>query len=131
MIYGLGVDVMHISQLQNIVKQNGYNDPFFKRSFTAKEQEQSLGKSDPLRSFANRFSGKEAVYKAINHGNFGFVPREIEILDTVSGVPTVFLHGKTASGLENQLPELFIFLSLSNDCGVVMASAVAEKKSKK
>lgn len=126
MIYGIGIDIMSVAQLEPLGQTGDYADPFFTIGFTERERMQALASPQPLVYFASHFAGKEAVYKAINQGLFGFAPHEIEVLDTSFGMPEVTLYGRTAEITASLSIDLAIHVSLSSDASFVIAQAVAE-----
>jgi fatty acid synthase subunit alpha len=66
-----------------------------KRNFTEAEASYCRAQPHPEASFAARWAGKEAVFKAlgVKSKGAGAAMSEIEILPDESGVPTVVLHG--------------------------------------
>ena len=65
------------------------------RNFTDAEVTYCRAQSDPAASFAARWAGKEAVFKALGVASkgAGAAMRDIEILPDNAGVPQVTLHG--------------------------------------
>jgi fatty acid synthase subunit alpha len=84
-----------------------------KRNFTDAEASYCRAQPHPEASFAARWAGKEAVFKAlgVKSKGAGAAMSEIEILPDESGVPTVVLHGDAkkaagAKGIEKVLVSL-------------------------
>lgn len=98
MIIGNGIDIVEISR----VKQAAQNAKFLEKIFTSGEIEYCKSrKFHAASSFAGRFAAKEAVIKALNLGGAGKSWREIEILATESGCPSVVLHGECRKKAES------------------------------
>ena len=123
MIYGIGVDILSVAQLNDL--RGKYDDPFFSKTYSEKEYEAGLGRSDPIMYFAGRFAAKEAVLKAlkINSGAFRF--SDIETMNDDSGRPYVNLYGHTKE-LFDSLGSGRLHISLSRDVDYVIAYAVCE-----
>ncbi len=121
MMIGIGTDILNIHNIENVVTD--LNDPFVTKTYTQKELELILSRPVPLNSFATRFAGKEAVFKALSvHGNALHL-NEIEILENEIGQPVVFFHGKAkklakVKGIKTAL------ISLSYDTDYAIAYAI-------
>lgn len=118
----IGIDIMYISRLSGLEGQ--WDDPFFTRAFTPAEQALCLAAPDPLRAFAEGFSGKEAVFKALGLPAEGVRLDQIEILRGEFGQPTVELleplkTRAARAGVER------VELSLSWERDLVAAAAVS------
>ena len=77
-----------------------------------------LIESRPIRlySYATRFSGKEAVFKALNLNGNAIRLNEIEILENENGQPQVTLHGKAEQfAKEKEITSVMISLSYDTD----------------
>ena len=106
-----GTDICDVKRMRESIEKLG--ESFLKRVFTDKEidycEARKMGKYE---SYAARFAGKEAVYKALswikdNDGVF----TEVEILNDSKGRPYVVLHGE----LEKAADGLSIEVSLSHE----------------
>lgn len=122
MIFGIGTDILNIQRIRNIYVN--HCDPFFINSFSEKEQEEASESSDPVLHFSMRFAGKEAVIKSIGIDE-SIRLREIEILGSVTGRPSVVLTGMVKAitegkGIKN------VTISLSFDGDYAVAFAIAE-----
>ena len=82
----IGVDIMEISRIEDAIERFG--QAFLDRIYTQNELDAYKSK---LPSLAARFSGKEAVIKALDAP--GTSPRDIEILSSPDGKPLVTLYG--------------------------------------
>lgn len=123
MILGIGVDIMAVSRLS--IDNLKENDPFFRRTFSEKEQEEGFRHSLPVRYFASRFAGKEAVFKAFrlhpDQGEF----QEIEIMNAKNGAPYVNLYGYMKE-IAAEMGNLKLHISLSEEKEYIAAFAVLE-----
>lgn len=125
MIIGIGTDIVKISRI--CPETLASDDPFWSRSFTEKEREQSKERGDFRFFLATRFAGKEAVYKAISFCKAEFNPIDIEITDDEYGKPFVSLTGKTMLVLSSFITgNISLHLSLSYEKEYSLAFAVAE-----
>lgn len=72
-----------------------WNETFVSRNFTDGEIKYCQSQPSPSSSFAARWAGKEAVFKALGVASKGAAAamKDIEILPDAAGVPTVTLHG--------------------------------------
>lgn len=120
MIYGIGVDLVHIGRMEKVLKRWGKR--FIERVFTTEEIEFCYKRAFPPASFAMRFAAKEAFSKAIGLGMRGGIRwRDIEIFHFPEGRPGLKLQGK-ASQLSRDRKIIGSHLSLTDegDYGVAM-----------
>jgi holo-[acyl-carrier protein] synthase len=116
----VGVDIVEIARIKRAVERWGQG--FLGRVYTEAELEQH-GKN--VSSLAARFSGKEAVIKALDSRSIGL--KEIEILSAPGGKPLVRLYGRAQSRAEDMgLSGLAISLSHCREYAV--ACAIGEIK---
>jgi holo-[acyl-carrier protein] synthase len=116
----IGIDIIEISRIQKAVDRWGAH--FLNRIYTVAELSLCQGRSASL---AARFSGKEAVIKALNPPDFTVSWKEIEILSEPGGKPLVILHGKLKSQADRLgLSRLEISLSHSRENAVAMVTGI-------
>ena len=121
MIQGIGVDIIEIKRIQSSIEQFG--DTFLRKIFTDSEIAYCRARKNPVQHFAARFAAKEAVSKALATGWAGeFEWKNVEVMNELSGKPTVLLHGSTATALAKSV----VHLSLSHSDISVVAFAVIE-----
>ena len=121
MILGIGCDLLHVSRIPALAPE----DPFFRRGFTEREQQEALASGDYRRRFASDFAGKEAVYKALHGVPDRFRSTEIEILRSETGEPYVTLHGNAAAhAAALGIRQVQISLSWETDYCMAFAAAV-------
>lgn len=79
-----------------------WNPTFLERNFTEAEIAYCQAQPSPPSSFAARWVGKEATFKALGVSSKGAAApmKDIEILPNESGVPTVNLHGDAKSAAD-------------------------------
>lgn len=124
-IVGIGVDRVVIARIGRSLERFG--DRFVQRVYTDAEHQQALNKGNATRRLAMLFAAKEAVSKALGTGfHQGVTPKLIETLHLPSGKPEINLYG---SALERArtLGISQVHVSLTDDDGVAMAFAIAEK----
>ena len=108
----IGVDIIEIKRIEEAIQHFGSS--FLERTYTAREIECYKEK---LPSLAARFSGKEAVIKALDAP--GISPRDIEILSAPDGKPLITLYGRAREKAEKLgLAGLDISLSHSREYAV-------------
>ena len=123
MIFGIGTDILDMQRVRTMYANP--EDPFFIKSFSEKEKIQAAGHSrDPVTYFSTRFAGKEAVIKSIGIDE-SIRLREIEILGSITGQPTVALLGKVKA-IAREKGVKKIIISLSTDGDYAIAFAIAE-----
>jgi len=122
MIIGIGTDIIEIER----VKQAINNRHFVERVYTVKEQNycESRGRQATA-SYAARFAGKEAFFKAIGTGIICNLT-EVEILNDNLGCPHIFLTGK-ADELVTKAEAEKIHISLSHSKNYAVATCIIEK----
>jgi len=124
-ISGIGVDRVLIVRIDDAIERFGQR--FLQRIYTDAEIAQARAKGNPGRRFAMLFAAKEAVSKALGSGfHQGVAPRHIETIHQPSGKPAINLHGGAAAVAERQ-GITAVHVSLTDDDGVAMAFAIAER----
>ena len=120
MIIKTGIDIIEVARIKDNIEKFG--DAFLHRIYTDKEIEYCEGKNvQKYQSYAGRFAGKEAIFKAISDSldnKFEIEWKDIEILNDENGRPYVNLYGK----LDGK--NMKIDLSISHVNQLAVASAV-------
>ena len=115
----VGVDLAEVERLRSAVTRWG--DQFLSRVFTDSELAYCAGRLPQLTA---RFAAKEAMAKALGTGIRGFGWRDIEVVSSADGRPTILLHGRAAD--RGQLLNISrIAVSLSHSAGQAIAVIVA------
>ena len=97
------------------------NSDFLKKVFTKNELDYCFSKKEAATHLAARFSGKEAVIKALNSiGKKAPTYREIEISNDKDGIPFVKINDKN-------MEDISIKISLSHCSDRSIAFAIALK----
>ena len=116
----VGIDIVEITRIKKAIERWGLG--FLGRVYTEVELEQHGGS---ISSLAARFSGKEAVIKALDSRSIGL--KEIEILSAPGGKPLVRLYGRAQSRADDMgLSHLAISLSHCREYAVACAVGEAE-----
>jgi len=124
-IFGVGTDIVEISRVQ--ATYDRFGDHFVRRILMPEELELFEQSKWPVRFLAMRFAGKEAVVKAMGTGfRHGVWVRDVGITSNAWGRPLVIWSQRGRKVCD----ELGIgegHVSLTDDAGLVIAFAVAEK----
>lgn len=120
MVLGIGVDILKLVALKADFLKEG--DPFLRKVYTKREQEEALLRDDPVYYYGTRFAGKEAVYKALNWNGEHVEFCEIEILNQENGRPYVTLWGKVKKYADKKgIKEVLLSLSYDTDYAIAYA----------
>jgi holo-[acyl-carrier protein] synthase len=130
MIIGLGNDIIDIRRVERTIER--YGERFLSRIFTEIERRKSDNRAGRAASYAKRFAAKEACAKALGTGfRQGVFWRDMGVVNSPSGRPTLQLTGGAARALERLTPEgheVRIDLSITDDFptaqAIVIISAV-------
>lgn len=118
MILGLGNDIISVKRVGQAIDR--YGNRFLMRLFTPFEQAYCMRYKDPVKHYAGRFAGKEAIVKALGIGfTKGVSWLDIEIQNNGSGQPYVICSPTLSSLFDN--PSILISISHCEE----YASAVA------
>ena len=122
MIIGIGTDIIEIERVAKAITK----EAFKKKIFTDREIAYCESQKND-ESFAARFAGKEAFFKALGTGwRDGMGITEVEILNDELGKPVIHLSGKAKEVFE-QKGGTHIHLSLSHIKAQAIAFVVIEK----
>ncbi len=120
MIYGIGVDLVHIKRVEKVI--NRWGERFVGRVFTPGETEFCHKRAFPPSAFALRFAAKEAFSKALGFGmKRGIRWKDVEICHLPGGQPYLKLHGKSSEiCLGEKITGSHLSLSDEGEYGVAM-----------
>ncbi|KHL26432.1 4'-phosphopantetheinyl transferase [Croceibacterium mercuriale] len=131
MIIGLGSDLCNIERIQAALDRHG--DRFEQRCFT--DVERARAAKRPLTragTYAKRFAAKEAFSKAVGTGfSRGVFMKDIGVVNTPSGAPTLALAGGAAARLAELTPaghEMVVHLTLTDDHPWAQAFIILEAR---
>ena len=127
MILGIGSDLTDIRRIQKSLDRFG--ERFTHRCFTEIERTRSERKPDQAASYAKRFAAKEACAKALGVGIRGIAWRDMGVVNTRTGQPTLALTGRALDRLAMITPEgltAVIHLTLTDDHPYAQAFVVIE-----
>lgn len=131
MIIGLGSDLCNIERIANSLER--YGERFVERVFTPAEQDRAQARPfTRAGTLAKRFAAKEACSKALGTGFAqGVFMKDIGVVNTPSGAPTLALDGGAAARLAAMTPpghEAVIHLSMTDDHPWAQAFVVIEAR---
>jgi holo-[acyl-carrier protein] synthase len=92
-VIGIGLDTVDIGRFREVLERR---PRLIERVFTKAEQDECGTRADPVPGLAARFAAKEAMMKALGVGIGGFAMRDVEVLRSASGAPTLTASGKAA-----------------------------------
>lgn len=129
MIYGVGVDLLSIKRVERLYLK--YGERFVNHVLTVEESEQFQSVSRKTHYLATRFSGKEAVAKALGTGLRAPVTlHSISIISGEIGKPYIFFTDCLKIYLE-QLGVDNLFISFSHEGDLLSSYVIAERLHKK
>ena len=120
MLLGIGIDIIEIDRIKAALERSG----FASRVFTPAEREYCEGRGQQrFASYAARFAGKEAVFKAFGTGLAAGSWQDVEIAADVAGAPVVALSGHFAA-LARDRGAVRVYLSLTHAREYAAAQAI-------
>lgn len=131
MIIGLGSDLCNIDRIQASLDRFG--DRFENRVFTDTERVKAARRPfTKAGTLAKRFAAKEAFSKAVGTGfKRGVYMKDIGVINSPSGAPTLALTGGAAARLAELTPqgmEAIVHLTLTDDHPWAQAFVVIEAR---
>ncbi len=128
MIIGLGSDLCDIRRVEATLERFGAR--FTQRVFTPIEQAKSDRRKQRAASYAKRFAAKEACAKALGTGlRNGVFWRDMGVVNSRSGAPTLVLTGGALRQLQRLIPEDHepaIHLTITDDFPYAQAFVIIE-----
>lgn len=123
MFSGIGTDILKIDRFVPVIdSKNRTLDCFIQKTYTKNEIKLAENRENPLYCYATRFSGKEAVFKALGIHGDDIRLNEIEILEKATGQPYVILHGNADKiAKEKGIRQILISLSYEDDYAIAFA----------
>lgn len=124
-IFGIGNDLVEVARIAAIYERFG--DRFARHLLMPEEQEALPAARQPERFLAMRFAAKEAIVKAMGTGfAHGIWIRDVGCMPDRRGQPQVIFSTRGLA-VCNRLGIGKGFVTLSDERGLVMASAVLER----
>ncbi len=119
MIIGIGTDIIEIERVKRAVERTHFRN----RVFTPLEQNYCESRNNSkFASYAARFAGKEAFFKAVGTGIVTDLT-DVEIVNVKSGQPFIRLYDQAARLVS---PDAKIHLSLSHSKTYATAVCIIE-----
>jgi holo-[acyl-carrier protein] synthase len=107
MIIGTGSDLIDIRRIEKTLDRFG--ERFITRCFTETERQKAERRrpgGTHIATYAKRFAAKEACSKALGTGfNQGVYMKDIGVVNTPAGKPTLALTGGAKTRLEGMVPK--------------------------
>jgi holo-[acyl-carrier protein] synthase len=122
-IVGVGIDVVETERMRAVLART---PTFADRVFTEAEREYCRAKRDPTERFAARFAAKEAVLKALDESILRIPLKQIEVVRSDTGKPSVALWAKAAARAD-ELGVTDWQISLTHSGLIAQAIAVASR----
>lgn len=133
MIISMGSDLIDIRRVEKIMAR--YESRFIVRCFTDTERakaERRRAAGAHIATYAKRFAAKEAMSKALGTGfNQGVYMKDIGVVNSSAGVPTLVLTGGALKRLQSITPaghEAVIHLTLSDEPPMALAHVMIEAR---
>lgn len=89
-MHGIGIDAVEVERFRRLLERR---PSVADRLFTAGERAAGARRPDPVPRLAARFAAKEAVMKALGVGLGAFPFRDVEVVSSPSGAPSLVLRG--------------------------------------
>ncbi|MGB4057090.1 MAG: holo-ACP synthase [Alphaproteobacteria bacterium] len=131
MIVGTGSDLIDIRRVEKVLTRFG--DRFIRRCFTETERAKAESRRNGgthIATYAKRFAAKEACSKALGTGfNHGVFMRDIGVINTPEGKPTLALTGGAKKRLDSLIPsglKPVIHLTLTDEPPLASALVIIE-----
>ena len=125
MIHGVGTDVVQVSRMEAVWQRHGGN--FARRTLMPEELEWFARTRNPVRFLAMHFAAKEAIVKALGTGfRHGMWVRDAGFVPDQRGKPCVIFSARGRAVCE-RFGVASAHVSLTDEAGLVVAMAVAEK----
>ncbi|QCI26732.1 holo-ACP synthase [Buchnera aphidicola (Thelaxes californica)] len=124
-IIGTGIDILSIKRIEKIFTI--YGNLFAKKILSNYEWTDYLKSFNPINFLCKKFSGKEAISKALGIGmQYGVTWKQIEIKNDIFGKPYVQFYGKTKFLIQIlQIKKTHI--TFSDEKKYTIASVILEK----
>jgi holo-[acyl-carrier protein] synthase len=122
MILGLGIDIVSVERMRH-----WWNNPKLLRRFFHEDELKNLSRrqSGAVLSLAARFAAKEAFGKALGTGMRRLVLKDIQVVNSYNGKPSIRLHGTASKALRDRHGTA-VHLSLTHEKESAVAIVIIE-----
>lgn len=125
MIFGIGIDLLDLERIERLHQK--YGDRFERHVLTRDEMSQYHSIVRKTHYLATRFSGKEAISKALGAGLRSPVTlHSISIISNEVGKPVLFFDSKLQDYLDAR-HVTGVFVSFSHEGSLLSSYALAER----
>ena len=96
--FQMGIDIVSVKRMQLAIERQGQR--FLDWVFTKAEQKYCNTKRNKYENYAARFAAKEAVIKAKRGGKGRYAFKDIEVVRSFAGAPSIFLSPQARKKLK-------------------------------
>jgi 8-oxo-dGTP diphosphatase len=89
-VVGVGIDAVELERMRKVLART---PRIMTRAFSDHERDYCLDRKDPTERFAARFAAKEAVLKVLDESILRVPLKDIEVVRSETGKPSIALHG--------------------------------------
>jgi holo-[acyl-carrier protein] synthase len=124
MVFGIGCDIAKISRFEKWAENERMIERFFHENERISENASVSRKSE---FYAGRFAAKEAFFKALGTGIFGFSLKDVWIEKNQDGKPEMNVSGAAKKVLEEKCGRNSVFVSISHEKEFAVSFVLIEK----
>ncbi|MBU6175842.1 MAG: holo-ACP synthase [Planctomycetes bacterium] len=123
-IVSIGTDIIECVRIAQMIEKHG--EVFLERVFTQKEIQYCSSRKAATQHYAGRWAAKEAVLKVLGTGwAKGIHWTDLEVINEVSGAPTLRLSGKAAEiAKERGIREIILSISHCRSYATAFATGI-------
>lgn len=119
--FQIGIDIVSVRRMREAIERQGAR--FLDRIFTKNEQAYCETKRNKFENYAARFAAKEAVIKAKKGGPGRYAFRDIEVVRSFAGAPSIGINAKARKKLRIS-PHARFELTLAHERDFAVATVV-------
>lgn len=124
MIYGIGLDLLNLERIERL--RHKYGERFERHLLTFDEMNQYQSVERKTHYLATRFSGKEAISKALGIGlRAPMTLHSVSIINNELGKPELIFESKLKQYLDDRRV-CGVFVSFSHEGSLLSSYAIAE-----
>lgn len=123
-VIAIGTDIIECVRIAQMIEKHG--EVFLQRTFTQREIQYCSSRRAANQHYAGRWAVKEAVMKVLGTGwAKGIQWTDIEVINEVSGAPTLALTGKASEMARNKgIREILISISHCRAYAIAFATGI-------